>query len=627
MSKEMKAVFLSYASQDLVAARRICDALRAAGVEVWFDQSELRGGDAWDAKIRKQIRECALFVPVISANTQARGEGYFRLEWKLAVDRSHLLAEDQPFFVPVSIDGTKDGSARVPAEFLKVQWSRLAMRAEQGAGSTEQGMQAFIAQVQRLLGPADTVAGGDTRPQPNPIARKRAPTLAVAAIVLVLLTSTGWFWFSRSPNSPLPSAATPTAELLSEAKKLVRQAQALLLTTELGISELNTAALICEKAIVLDKSDAEAWATASEVETAKIQYGRDGSNERRESARIKAATALSLDARSFEARRAKSYYLVVVQALRQGDRKALEEAEPILRALRAERPHDGWTLLVLGLLLSVERTDESAAVFDEMARLPGLTAIAFSEKAWILSDAGRWAEADSALDRSIAVQPFTGNVGLKVILATRWRGDGDLALATLDKLPPSMLIDDRGLSIAVAVYRWRREPDRLLELMSRIPRDWTTQGPTAALTGDAHALLGQPAAAKNDWQRALVLVDERLAQAPNDPTLLGWRGYLLDALGEKIAAAKVMSLLGEIAAPPLRFGILTRYDRRSRMSSAENMLDAVEAGVRSLQSLFYTPASLRFDPAYDNVRATPRFQAALALAEASYPKPISPGAK
>jgi hypothetical protein len=42
------AVFLSYASQDAEAARRICDALRACGIEVWLDQSELKGGDAWD---------------------------------------------------------------------------------------------------------------------------------------------------------------------------------------------------------------------------------------------------------------------------------------------------------------------------------------------------------------------------------------------------------------------------------------------------------------------------------------------------------------------------------------------------------------------------------------------------
>ena len=85
-----QAIFLSYASQDADVARRICDAMRTAGLEVWFDQSELRGGDAWDASIRKQIKECALFVPIISANTNARREGYFRLEWKLAVERTPL---------------------------------------------------------------------------------------------------------------------------------------------------------------------------------------------------------------------------------------------------------------------------------------------------------------------------------------------------------------------------------------------------------------------------------------------------------------------------------------------------------------------------------------------------------
>ena len=74
------AVFLSYASQDAEAARRICEALRAGGIEVWFDRSELRGGDAWDQSIRRQIRECTLFIAVISAHTEARSEGYFRRE-------------------------------------------------------------------------------------------------------------------------------------------------------------------------------------------------------------------------------------------------------------------------------------------------------------------------------------------------------------------------------------------------------------------------------------------------------------------------------------------------------------------------------------------------------------------
>jgi len=121
-----RAVFLSYASEDAEAAQRICHALRTAAIDVWFDQSELRGGEAWDQKIRQRIRDCRLFIALISANTDARPEGYFRLEWKLAVDRSHLMADDEPFLVPIVIDGTAEATARVPDRFRQAHWIRLA---------------------------------------------------------------------------------------------------------------------------------------------------------------------------------------------------------------------------------------------------------------------------------------------------------------------------------------------------------------------------------------------------------------------------------------------------------------------------------------------------------------------
>lgn len=116
MRASSQAVCVSYTSQDSEAARRICESLRAAGIEVWLDQSELRGGDAWDSAIRKQIKACALFLAVISANTSARSEGYFRLEWKLAVDRSHLMAAEKAFILPVVIDGTHQADASVPID-------------------------------------------------------------------------------------------------------------------------------------------------------------------------------------------------------------------------------------------------------------------------------------------------------------------------------------------------------------------------------------------------------------------------------------------------------------------------------------------------------------------------------
>ena len=171
MNATSRAVFISYASQDAEAAGRICEALRAAGLEVWFDQSELRGGDAWDRQIRKQIHECALFVPVISATTQGRLEGYFRREWRLAVDRTHDMSERVAFLVPVVIDDTGDAQADVPDAFRAVQWSRLP------AGPTP----AFVARISQLLSPSKSQAPAHARPSTGSVPSSE-PQAAIGAV-------------------------------------------------------------------------------------------------------------------------------------------------------------------------------------------------------------------------------------------------------------------------------------------------------------------------------------------------------------------------------------------------------------------------------------------------------------
>ncbi len=158
MTGKPRAVFLSYASQDAAAARRLCDALRSANIEVWFDQHELRGGDAWDQRIRRQIRECALFIPLISANTAARHEGYFRLEWDLADQRTHMIARNRAFILPVAVDAAPDAGSDVPESFLRVQWTRLA-----GEGIPT----AFVERMARLLA-QDEAADGPGVPAPAP---------------------------------------------------------------------------------------------------------------------------------------------------------------------------------------------------------------------------------------------------------------------------------------------------------------------------------------------------------------------------------------------------------------------------------------------------------------------------
>ncbi len=200
------AVFLSYAREDAEAARRIAEALRGFGIEVWFDLSELRGGDVWDQKIRRQIKECTLFVPVISSHTQAREEGYFRREWRIAVDRTHDMAENRAFLIPVIVDDTKESVANVPEQFLKAHCTRLP-----GGEPTSQ----FVEQVKRLLNPGRPGESA-TRPAtyssaPAAPAKSKFPVVTVALGVAVVGLITFVLLRPSAKPEPVPVATPPPA--------------------------------------------------------------------------------------------------------------------------------------------------------------------------------------------------------------------------------------------------------------------------------------------------------------------------------------------------------------------------------------------------------------------------------
>jgi hypothetical protein len=120
------AVFISYTHEDQAAARRLRDFLEEeAGVDVWLDTRRLEAGDDWGHKIRRNIKSCSYFMPLISAAATRRDEGYFRREWSLAVERAMDFADSVAFIIPVAIDDTDEDADGVPERFLKAQWTRL----------------------------------------------------------------------------------------------------------------------------------------------------------------------------------------------------------------------------------------------------------------------------------------------------------------------------------------------------------------------------------------------------------------------------------------------------------------------------------------------------------------------
>jgi hypothetical protein len=122
------SIFISYAREDMGAARRLYKGITAIGGEVWLDERRLRPGQEWEREILNEIRrKVRLFIPVISANTERADEGYVFREWAEAVDRSRAIPR-RNFIIPVVIDGDFTGDAQryrqIPDEFQRLHFGR-----------------------------------------------------------------------------------------------------------------------------------------------------------------------------------------------------------------------------------------------------------------------------------------------------------------------------------------------------------------------------------------------------------------------------------------------------------------------------------------------------------------------
>jgi hypothetical protein len=142
-----KAIFISYARDDLSAVQRLKAGLDAAGIATWFDLERLESGDDYDRQIQSNIARCSFFIPIVSATTQRRLEGYFRREWSYAVDRARNIADGAVFILPVCIDDTPEGDAIVPDRFKALHFTRLP-----GGEPTPE----FVQRLQQFLGARQT---------------------------------------------------------------------------------------------------------------------------------------------------------------------------------------------------------------------------------------------------------------------------------------------------------------------------------------------------------------------------------------------------------------------------------------------------------------------------------------
>lgn len=110
-----KTVFISYASEDNPAVKQIADQVVGSGVDVWFDESDLGGGDTINSTLKDAIDNSCVFMPVIS-NTSQMGDQrrHYRLEWDYAIKKQQ---RGELEIVPLVIDGVKNNSMGIPDLF------------------------------------------------------------------------------------------------------------------------------------------------------------------------------------------------------------------------------------------------------------------------------------------------------------------------------------------------------------------------------------------------------------------------------------------------------------------------------------------------------------------------------
>jgi len=616
------AVFLSYASQDAEAAKRICEALLSSGVEVWFDQSELRGGDSWDAKIRKQIKDCALFLPIISADTQARPEGYFRLEWHLAEQRSHLIVRGRPFIVPVAIDRTTDSEALVPDAFLAVQWMRVP------GGEAKP---AFCERVKKLLG-GESATGEDRLNQPvNPkagpslpaspqkwLSARLVPMAVGIAAVVALAFWQPWHTTTQNPSVGSATATGQPATPPSEARQLVMKARELFEALDATRDDFKLAEDLLEQAKAKGATDAEVWAAIAQLDRWYATRGWDTSDARKDAGQTAARRALRFDPQSFEVRLAQAYLL--------GDtRREGEEKEKLLRQLRQEKPHDQRVLRALAVTVDrLGRVDEASALNDESAALSGGDPLALYDKSLDYWFVGRTAEAEAALRAAIAQRPFTGALLISAWYQTLLHGNLAAARATLDRIPTASMQEDRGAYFAYYVDYLRRDADAAIARLKVVPRDWLHDfwyfGPKSQLMGDALRFAGRTDAAKVEWREALKLVEARLAADPNDNRLRYNRIRLLASLGERDEAEREFSVVLQMngidptGGAPVPFWVTKVCVALGR--KAEAIQQFTSDLKKERHAVDFTAATLRLDPEWDPLRGEPAFQKFITEAEA-----------
>jgi hypothetical protein len=116
------AVFLSYARADASEAEAIRSALDRDGVDVVFANDDAALAHKWEKKLRTFVRECSVFMPLVSERSAGAERRFGCPEWVEAILEARKAIPSGRFILPVVVGDAPPAHHTIPKEFGKLDW-------------------------------------------------------------------------------------------------------------------------------------------------------------------------------------------------------------------------------------------------------------------------------------------------------------------------------------------------------------------------------------------------------------------------------------------------------------------------------------------------------------------------
>jgi hypothetical protein len=102
-----KIVFISYASEDKIFARKLFDRLEKDDFKPWLDEENLSVGERWEDAIVQSIQKSRFVIACFSSASVAK-TGYIQKELRLALSEIEKKPYGHIYFIPILLDKDVD---------------------------------------------------------------------------------------------------------------------------------------------------------------------------------------------------------------------------------------------------------------------------------------------------------------------------------------------------------------------------------------------------------------------------------------------------------------------------------------------------------------------------------------